>query len=136
MLEGDLAAVAVEIDAAIGRGIAVGRQRVVGAAGIVAGTLAGILSQEDAAGIDDLSSHLVVVLGLNNEMFGRVGVRERHHLVGRGNKHHATVLECLLGYLLTGQEVELAFHLGLHLLHHILGGADEQYLGVDAVLSL
>ena len=44
MLEGDLAAVAVEIHTAIGCSVAVSRQGVIGAAGIVARTLTGIFA--------------------------------------------------------------------------------------------
>ena len=51
VLEGYLAAEAVEIDAAVGHGIAVGGQRVVRAAGIVACALGGEGTEEDAAGM-------------------------------------------------------------------------------------
>ena len=44
MLEGDLAAVAVEIHTAIGCSVAVSGQSVIGAAGIVASTLTGIFA--------------------------------------------------------------------------------------------
>ena len=44
MLEGDLAAVAVEIHTAIGCCVAVSRQGVIGAAGVVARTLTGIFA--------------------------------------------------------------------------------------------
>ena len=44
VLEGDLAAVAVEVDTIICQGIAMSRQGVIGTAGIIAGTLTGIVA--------------------------------------------------------------------------------------------
>ena len=53
MLECYLPAIAVEVHTAVSCGIAVSRQCVVGAAGIVACALTGIGAEENAAGIDD-----------------------------------------------------------------------------------
>ena len=81
VLEGDLAAVAVEVDTIVCHGISVGGQGVVGAAGIVAGTLAGLLAKEHAARIDDLLGERLIVVGLDDEMLGGIGVGEVDGLV-------------------------------------------------------
>ena len=101
VLEGNLATVAVEIHTVVGGSIAVSRQRVVGAAGVVAGTLTGIFSEEDTAGIHHALGQLFVVLRLDNEVFGGVGVGEGNHLVGGTDEHAAAVFQSLDGYLLT-----------------------------------
>ena len=136
VLESHLATVAVEVDAAIGGSISVGRQRVIGAAGIVACTLAGIFAEEHATRIDYLEGELLVILCLDDEVLGCVGIREVDGLLMIVDEHEAAVLERLLCDLLTGQEVELAVHLCLYVEDHLLGGGDEEHLRVDAVLGL
>ena len=54
MLEGNLAQETVEINSIIRRGVTVGGQSVIGAAGIIAGTLACILAKKHAACIHNL----------------------------------------------------------------------------------
>ena len=74
VLEGYLAAVAVEIHSAVCRGIAMGWQCVVGAACVVAGTLAGIFPKEHTSCVDYLLRKLGVRAGLQYEMLRGIGV--------------------------------------------------------------
>ena len=136
MLEGNLTAVAVQIDTIVSSGVAVGRQCVVRTAGIVAGTLTGIRSQEDATGIDYPLSQQLVVLHLHNQVFRSIGVGEGHHLINRTDEHVAAVFQRLSSYLLTWQQSQLTFHLSLHLVELVTAGGDEEHLRVDAVLCL
>ena len=136
VLERNLAAVRVQVHTVVCRGIAVRRQRVVGAAGIVAGTLAGVGTQEHAARIDHALSQLLVVLRLNHQVLGSIQVRQVHHLLGRVHQHVAAVLQCTGGNLLARQQRQLAVQLGMHLVQLPLAGGDEQHLRVDAVLGL
>ena len=87
MLEGNLATVAVEVNTVVSHCISVGGQGVVGAAGIVAGTLAGILSKEYTSRIDDPLGESLVIVGLDYEMLGSVGVGEVDGLVIIGYNH-------------------------------------------------
>ena len=82
----------------------------VGAAGIVAGTLTGILAKEHASGIDDLLGESVIVVGLDYEMFGGIGIGEGHCLVIIRHNHELAVVESFGCYLLAGKQVELTLH--------------------------
>ena len=74
VLEGNLATVGVEVHTIVCCSISVGRKGVVSTAGIVAGTLAGIGSEEHAAGIDHALSKLFVVFHLQDEVFRGIGI--------------------------------------------------------------
>ena len=102
MLEGNLTAVGVEVDTVVGGGIAVRGQGVIGTAGIVAGTLASIGTEEYTAGIDDALGELLVVLHLQDEVFGGVEVGEVNHLVDGIDEHKTAVVEGLGSNFLTG----------------------------------
>ena len=52
------------------------------------------------------------------------------------DEHKTAVVQRLAGYLLTGQQCQLAFYLSLYFLHLLLRGCNEEHLRVDAVLSL
>ena len=136
VLERHLATVAVQVHTAVGSRIAVRRQGVVCAAGIVASTLTGIFAQEHATCIHHLRCQLLVVVRLDDQVLRRIGVREVDGLALVLHQHHHTVLQRLLGYLLTRQHVQLAVHLSLHVEYQLLRGRDQQHLRVDAVLSL
>jgi hypothetical protein len=64
---------------------------VIGAAGIVAGTLAGILSEEYTARIHDAFCQLLVVADLQNQVFGSIGVGEGNHLINGIDEHVVAV---------------------------------------------
>ena len=119
MLEGDLAAVAVQVHTAVGRSIAVCGQGVIGAAGIVASTLTGILAQENATGVYHLISHLGIVLHLQDEVLWGVGIREVDGLLHAVHQYQSAVLQRLGCHLLAWQQVELAVHLGLNVENHL-----------------
>ena len=89
-------------------------QRVVGAAGIVAGTLTGVWSQEHAAGIDHLKGQRLVVLGLQNQMFRGIAVGECYSLLCVVNQYQAAVIEGLTGKVQSGQGLQLLFQLVAH----------------------
>ena len=74
VLECDLTAIAVEVYSAIGCCIAVCWQCVVGAAGIVAGTLASIPSEEHASRIDYTCGKGLEIVGLDDEMLRSIDV--------------------------------------------------------------
>ena len=74
VLERNLTHEAVEIDAIVCRSIAVCGQGVIGTAGIIAGTLASILSEEDAASIHHLVSQVRLVGSCNDEVFGGINI--------------------------------------------------------------
>ena len=102
MLEGNLTAVGVEVDTVVGSGIAVRGQSVIGTAGIIAGTLASVGTEEYTAGIDYTLGKLFVVLHLQDEVFGGVEVGEFQHLVDGIDEHKTAVVEGLDGNFLTG----------------------------------
>ena len=108
----------------------------VGTAGIVASTLAGIRSQEDATCIDNPLSQHLVVLHLQNKVLRSIGIRQGHHLVDTADQHIAAVLQRLGSNLLARQQLQLAIHLSLYLVELFTTGGDEEHLRVDAVLSL
>ena len=108
----------------------------VGAAGVVAGTLAGILSEEDATGIDDLLCQLHVVFGLKDKMFGSVGVGQVDGLVEVTDQYECRVLQRFLCNLLAWQEVQLAADSFLDVVDDLLRCGDEEHLRVDAVFGL
>ena len=136
MLEGDLTAVAVEVYTAVGSGITMCGQGVIGAAGIVACTLTGILAQEHATCIYYLIGHLGIILYLQNEMLGSIGIREVDGLLKTAYQYQTAVVECLGCHLLTGQQIQLTVNLGLNVEDDLLGGGDEEYLRVDTMLGL
>ena len=69
-------------------------------------------------------------------MLRGVSVRQVDSLLHALYQHQSAVLQRLSGYLLTGQQIELTVHLGLNIEDHLLRCGDEEYLRVDAVLSL
>ena len=75
----------------------------VGAAGIVARTLTGILSEEYRARIDHSLCQLLVVERLDDKVLRGIGIRKGYHLVNGIDEYQTAVVECLAGYLLTGQ---------------------------------
>ena len=113
-----------------------GRQGVVGAAGIVACTLAGIGSQEYASSIDYPFAQLFVVARLDDQMLRSIAVAECHHLVLILHQHIAAVLHSLGGNLLARQQCQLAVEFLVNLVQLLLVGGDEEHLRVDAVFSL
>ena len=115
VLEGNLTAVAVEVDTIVGRSISVCGQGVVGAAGVVACTLTGILPQEHAAGIDDTFCQLFLVLSLDDQVLRGIEVRESNHLFSVVDQYEIAVLQGLGRHLLTWKGIQLAGNLLLYL---------------------
>ena len=136
VLEGDLTAVRVEVYAVVGCGVAVSGQRMVGAAGVVASTLTGILTEEDTTCIDNLVGQLFVVFRLDDQVLWGIAVAELHHLVVCLDKYQSAVLQRFGCYFLAWQLLQLSFHLLLNFCEFRFGCGDEQHLRVDAVLGL
>ena len=111
-------------------------QGVVRTAGIVAGTLTSIRAQEYATRIHHALSQLLIVLYLQNQVLRGIGIREGNHLVNGIDEHIIAVFQCLGRHFLAGQLLQLALHLGLHLVQLRFAGGDEEHLRVDAVFSL
>ena len=111
-------------------------QGVIGAAGIVAGTLASIGTEEHAAGIDDTLGQLLVVLDLQNEVLGGIEVREVDHLVDGIDEYVTTVFEGFGSHLLTGQQLKLSVDFDLYFIELSFACRNEKHLRVDAVFSL
>ena len=112
------------------------RQCVIGAAGIVAGTLASVGAEEDAASIDDLCGQLVVVVCLNDQMLRCVGIAQSHHLIGRTDEHTAAVVKGFLGDVLAWKEIQLTLYFDLNISEELFTRRDEQHLRIDAMLGL
>ena len=136
MLESDFSAVAVEINTAVGSGITMCGQGVVGAAGIIASTLTGIFAKEYATCVNHLIGQLGVVLYLQDKMLRRIGIRQVDGLLHVLNQYQTTVFERLGCHLLAGKQIQLAVHFGLNIEYHLLGCGNQEYLRVDAMLSL
>ena len=120
MLECYLSAITVEIYSAISRSISVSWQRVICSAGIVAGTFAGILSEEHTTRIYNLLSHLLIILCLDDKMLWGIGIRECDGIADAAYQNQLRVLECLLGNLFTRQFVELNAHLFLNIVDNLI----------------
>ena len=69
-------------------------------------------------------------------MLGGIGVRQVDGLVDVGNQYKHAVFEGLLRNLLTGKCLQLLVELFLHLIDELVGGGNQEYLGVDAVFCL
>ena len=69
-------------------------------------------------------------------MLRGIGIGEGYHLVNGIDEHVIAVFESFSGHLLTGQLLQLALHLSLHLVQLRFTGGDEEHLRVDAVFSL
>ena len=128
VLEGNLPTITVEVHTVVGSGIAVSGQGVVRATGIVTGTLTGILSEEHTAGVDHLLGEFLEVLRLDDQMLWGIGIREGDGLFLVLDEYQRAVLQCLLCYLLTGQQFQLAVHLCLYIEDNLFRGGDEQHL--------
>ena len=100
----------------------------VGAAGVVAGTLASIGTEEHTASINDTFSQLFVVLDLQDEMLWCIEVREVNHLVDGIDKHVAAVFQCFGSHLLARQQLQLSVNLGLYFVQFLFRGGNEEYL--------
>ena len=128
MLESDLAAVAVEINTAVGSGVTVCGQSVIGAAGIIACTLTSIFAKEHATSINHLTGQLGVVLNLQDKMLGSIGIREVDSLLHVLYQYQSAVVERLSCHLLAWKQIELTVYLGLNIEYYLLGCGDEEHL--------
>ena len=120
MLEGNLATIAVEVHTAVGSGIAVSGQCVICAAGIIAGTLTGVCSEEHAASIHHFGSQLFEVTCLQDKMFRGVCVRETDGLVEIFHEYKGTVLQRLLCNRFSRQQLQLTVYFSLYVEQHLL----------------
>ena len=103
MLESNLTVVAIQVDTIVSQCIAMGRQCVVRAAGIVARTLASIVAQEHASGVDNLLGKLVVVLGGDDQMLRGIRVTA----ISRRGRAFNCSLTCSLTFPIISSEVEM-----------------------------
>ena len=115
MLEGDFAIIAVEVDTIICQGIAVSRQGVVGAAGIVASTLASIFAKEYATRIYHHLCQLLIVVGRQDEMLRRIGIGKSHGFGIVSHDYYLAVVQSFGGNLFARKASELFLYLSLHL---------------------
>ena len=136
VLEGNLPVVRVQVHAVICQGISVCRQGVVGTRGIVAGTLAGVCAKEYRTGIHHLLGKGLVVACGDDEVFGSIGIAQRHCLVLVLNQYILRIAKRLLRHLRTRQQGKLLFYFVAYLLYHLLRCRDKYHLRVSAVLSL
>ena len=103
MLESHLPAVAVEVYSIVGGSVAMSRERMIGATGIVASALTGIFPEEYASGIDHLLGQLLVVSGLQNQVFRRIGIREVDGLLLVLDEYQPAILQGFGSNLLAGK---------------------------------
>ena len=128
MLECDLSHETVKVHSAISVGIAVRRQGVVGAAGIVACTFAGIVAEEHASGVDDLLCELRIVGSSYYKVFRGVGVAQCHRLVAVVDKYYLAVLKSFGSNVFAWQDIQLTPYFLLNSVYGLLRCGDKQNL--------
>ena len=123
-LESDFAHIAVEVDAVVSLGVTVGRERVVRARSIVAGTLRTIRAEEDRTGITHLVGQLHIIIGVQDKVLGSIFVDQLHDIGLRVEDDDLAVLQRLAGQLLTLQLLQLLGHDNLKTLERFSDDAE------------
>ena len=113
-----------------------GGQGMIGAAGIVACTLTGILAEEHASCIDYPGCKFVVIFGLYNQVLWGVCIGEVDSLLQILDEYEAAVVEGFDSDLLTRQLLKLAVEFCLHIENELFGVGNQQHLRVDTVFGL
>ena len=111
MLESNLTIIAIKVHTIVCQGIAMSGKSMVRTAGIVASTLTGILSEEDATGVDNLLCQLLIIICSQDEVFRRIAVAKLYSLIGVMNQDKIRILQRLCSNLFSWQALQLNLYL-------------------------